>query len=103
VFVRVSHMVPKAGQEARVNEVLNKLSAFYRDQPGYQGGWVLQPYEGAPANARRFGRVGTWADVASAEHAAQLEHAMALRAELSRIVDEDSHLEYTFEGESDAK
>ncbi|MEX1022274.1 MAG: hypothetical protein WD800_07565 [Dehalococcoidia bacterium] len=101
MFVRVSHMMPKQGQETRLTEVLQKLSAFYREQGGYLGGYVLSPYPGADAASSRFGRVGAWESQDHAEDAAQMEHAMALRAELTRIVDEDSHYEYSFNAQPD--
>lgn len=102
MFVRVSHMQPKDGQEDHLTEVLKKLSAFYREQPGYQGGYLLAPYPQATGDARRFGRVGIWESQHAAEEAAQHEHALALRAELNRTVDEDSHYEYSFSGEPDS-
>ena len=101
MFVRISYMHPKEGQEARLRELLQKLSAYYREQSGYQGGYILNPYAGAAAEDRRWGRVGFWESVEVAEHAAQAEHSMALRSELSRIVEEDSHYEFTFEGTVD--
>ncbi len=102
MFVRVSHMQPKDGQENRLTEVLTKLSAFYREQKGYLGGYILSPYPAATGDARRFGRVGAWETQDAAEEAAQQEHAMALRAELTRIVDEDSHYEFSFNGQPDS-
>ncbi len=101
MFVRVSHMTPKDGQENHLTEVLTKLSAFYREQPGYIGGYILSPYPSAPADARRFGRVGSWESQDAAEDAAQQQHAMALRAELSRMVEEDSHYEFSFNAQPD--
>lgn len=101
MFIRVSHMVAKAGQEARLGEVLRKLSAFYHEQAGYETGYILSPYPEAGEAAHRHGRVGVWASQQAAEDAAQAQHAMALRAELSRIVEEDSHYEYSFSGEPD--
>lgn len=101
LFVRVSHMKPKQGQQQRLIELLDKLSAYYREQPGYISGYILSPYEGAGDDVMRWGRVGLWETAGSAEDAAQQEHAMALRAELTRIVEEDSHYELTFQGESD--
>jgi hypothetical protein len=98
-YVRVSHMIPRAGQEARVREVLEKLSAFYQTQDGYLAGWRLDPHQGA--DPIRMGRVGVWASEEEAERAAQTSHAMSLRAELIRLVDEDSHLELSFQGTRD--
>jgi len=101
MFVRISYMHPKEGQEARLKDILQQLSAFYHDQKGYQGGYILNPYEGAADDVRRWGRVGLWASEDDAEHAAQTEHSMALRSELARIVEEDSHYEFSFEGSPD--
>ena len=101
MFVRISYMHPKEGQEDRLKGILRDLSAFYREQSGYQGGWVLNPYEKARAEDRRWGRVGIWESEDAAEHAAQTAHSMALCSELARIVVEDSHYELSFEGTTD--
>ena len=101
MFVRISYMHPKEGQQARLQELLQKLSAYYREQEGYEGGYILNPYAGAETEDRRWGRVGFWATADNAEHAAQTEHSMALRSELARIVEEDTHYEFTFEGTPD--
>ncbi|MEX2374124.1 MAG: hypothetical protein WD942_00875 [Dehalococcoidia bacterium] len=101
MFVRISYMHPKEGQEARLKDLLLKLSAYYREQSGYQGGYILNPYETAQGDDRRWGRVGLWETEEAAEHAAQAEHSMALRSELTRVVEEDSHYEFTFEGTPD--
>ena len=101
MFIRISYMHPKDGQEARLKELLQKLSTFYREQSGYQGGYILNPYDKAPVGERRWGRVGLWDSEDAAEHAAQAEHSMALRSELTRVVEEDSHYEFTFEGTPD--
>jgi hypothetical protein len=98
-YVRVSHMVPRAGQEAAVEDILRKLSAFYPAQPGYITGWILTPHEHTAT--RRLGRVGVWATEDDAERAAQASHALALRSELMRVVEEDSHQELSFQGEPD--
>jgi len=101
MFVRVSHMNAKDGQEDRLVELLNQLSTFYREQGGYLGGYILSPYPSAPTDARRFGRVGAWETQDAAEDAAQHSRALALRSELTRIVEEDSHHEFSFSARSD--
>lgn len=98
-YVRVSYMTPKAGQEAEVEELLTKLSGFYVTEGGYITGYHLRPHEGDPN--RRMGRIGVWESEEHAVHAAQTEHALALRSELLRLVDEDSHQELSFIGEAD--
>ncbi len=99
-FVRVTYVVPRDGQAARVEEQLKKLSTYYATQPGHIDGYLLRPHPGADPAA--FGRFGVWDNHRSAESAAQAEHGMALRAELMRLVEEDSHLELTFEGDREA-
>ena len=98
-FVRITYVVPRDGQGARVMETLKKLSDFYVTQPGYLGGYQLNPLPTSASNA--CGRIGIWASMDAAENAAQTEHVMALRAELLRLVDEDTHVEYTFVGDPD--
>jgi hypothetical protein len=92
-------MVPKPGQERRLEELLEKLSNYYVAESGYVLGYRLQPYEGDPH--RRMGRFGVWATEEDAVRAAQTEHGMALRADLMRVIDEDTHVELSFIGQPD--
>jgi len=98
-YVRVSWMVPRVGREQALIQQLNKLAEYYRTQPGYEGGFTLSPYPGA--DTHRYGRVGIWTSQDAAEAAAQMEHGMALRAELLRLVYEDGHDELSFNGVPD--
>ncbi|MDA0301329.1 MAG: hypothetical protein O2822_02280 [Chloroflexi bacterium] len=99
-FVRVTYVVPRDGQVERVRDQLKKLSDYYATQPGYIEGYLLNPHP--MANPPAMGRFGVWESDKVAEDAAQTQHAMAPRAELLRLIDEDSHLELTFEGDRDA-
>ncbi|MBM3140213.1 MAG: hypothetical protein FJZ92_08375 [Chloroflexi bacterium] len=98
-YVRISTMTPRAGQERRVAELLDRLSAFYSREGGYILGYRLRPHEGDPS--RRMGRVGVWETEDHAVHAAQTEHALALRSELLRLIEEATHEELSFTGEPD--
>jgi quinol monooxygenase YgiN len=98
-YVRISYMTPKTGQGGAVEELLAKLSEFYVAEAGYVTGYHLRPHEGDPNG--RMGRMGVWESEEHAVHAAQTEHALALRSELLRLVDEDSHEELSFIGEPD--
>ena len=100
-FVRVTYVVPRDGQVDRVHESLKKISDYYAIQPGYVEGYLLLPLPGAVSQA--MGRIGVWESARAAEDAAQTEHAMALRSELLRLINEETHLEYTFIGEPDPK
>jgi heme-degrading monooxygenase HmoA len=98
-YVRISHMRPRPGQEKRVGEILDELSRFYTDCQGYVLGYRLQPHE--HDTTKRMGRVGVWESEDAAVDAAQNQHALALRSELLRLIDEDSHEELSFDGTPD--
>lgn len=98
-YVRVSHMVPRAGQEPELERILRSLSDYYTEQPGYITGWLLTPHE--HMDTRRYGRVGVWGTEDDAERAAQGARALALRSDLLRVVEEESHHELSFRGEPD--
>ncbi len=99
-YIRVSYMTPRPGQEARVAEILGRLAEAYASRPGYIQGYVMHPRtDAAPSETRRLGRVGVWETADAAEAAGQ--RVIALRSELLPLVDEDSHVELTFEGGPD--
>ncbi len=98
-YVRITQLTPRSGQEARVDEVLRKLSQFYPTQPGFIAGYHFQPH--TAGTATRMGRVGVWESEAQAQAAAQTEHALALRADLLRLVVEETHEELSFNGTPD--
>jgi heme-degrading monooxygenase HmoA len=93
-YVRISFMRPQRGQEGRVHELLKELIGYYEQQPGYMSGYLLEHRDGS----NRYGRIGIWASEEDAEHAAQREHDLALRAELNRAIIPESHEELSFEG-----
>jgi quinol monooxygenase YgiN len=97
-YVRISYMHPKPGQEQAVGDILAKLSAFYRGEPGYVLGYQLRSDVG---DLRRVGRVGVWESEDRAVHAAQNDRALALRSQLLRLIDEESHEELSFTGTRD--
>ena len=59
-----------------------------------------EEFTGEPVTSRD-GKTIVWATQENAEHAAQAEHGMALRAELLRLVYEDGHDELSFNGVPD--
>lgn len=85
-------MRARSGEEARVRDLLDRLVAYYRQQPGYMAGYRLEPTEAGGY----VGRMGIWQRVEDAERAAQTEHDLALRSQLNMSVVE--HTEYTFQG-----
>ena len=91
-YVRISLMHPRPTEEARVHELMDRLVAYYAEQPGYISGYRLEPTD--PEGY--LGRIGVWATEQDAEHAAQTEFDLALRSQLNAAVDE--HREYSFTG-----
>jgi len=98
-YVRIAQMISRPGHEAEVEEILKKLSQYYVQQRGYLSGYHLTPHkDGAMI---RHGRVGIWESEMAAQTVAQTEHSMALRAQLLRLIDEDSHLELSYQATPD--
>jgi hypothetical protein len=98
IYVRLSLMQPKSGQEADVSQILTDLVAFYAQQPGYIRGFTLV----SPARENQIGRLTFWLTEHDAENVAQTQHVLSLRAELLRLVESGSHLERSFVAEETA-
>jgi heme-degrading monooxygenase HmoA len=95
VYVRLSLMRPKGGQEALVTEILNDLLGFYSSQPGYLEGYSLSSNDPGP----EVGRVTLWRSEHDAEATASAQHVMSQRSELMRVVEPGTHLERSFTAE----
>jgi hypothetical protein len=96
-YVRISLMHPRQTEEARVHELLDRLVAYYAEQPGHISGYRLEPTD--PDGY--LGRIGVWETEQDAERAAQTEFDLALRSQLNAAVDE--HREYSFNGSEATK
>ncbi len=92
VYVRLSLVVSKSGQEARVAEILDDLLNVYAAQPGYIEGYTLRP----ELRGGEVGRLTFWRSEDDAEATASNQHVMAQRAELLRLIENDSHVERSF-------
>ena len=91
-YVRISMMRARTGEETRVHDLIDRLVAYYAQQPGFVTGYRLEPTE--PDGF--IGRIGVWERVEDADRAAQTEHDLALRSQLNMSVEE--HREYSFVG-----
>jgi len=98
VYVRLSLMQPKSGQDAEVSKILNDLVIFFARQPGYIRGFTLT----SPARDNQIGRLTFWESEHDAENTANTQHVLSLRAELLRLVETGSHLERSFVAEETA-
>ena len=98
VYVRLSLVRPKTGQESRVSDILNDLVGFYANQPGYLQGYTLV----TTAPGSEVGRLTLWRSEHDAEATASAQHVMSQRSELLRLVEGGSHIERSFTAEPHA-
>lgn len=89
-YVRISISTPKQGGRTRALEIEDALLEYHKAQPGFQAAYKL-------VSPTRVGRLSIWDSEASADHAANSEHVLALRAELLTLLAETQEL--AFEGE----
>ena len=99
LYIRVSLMVPKEGCDREVAETMDDLVAFYDEQPGFVGGYKLRSADGN----RYIGRVTVWQSEEAADAAAQTTHVLARRSELQPLIEQESHLERSFDAAEGAQ
>lgn len=92
LYIRLSLMTPKPDEAAAVASIIDDLLIVYAAQPGYVAGYSLRSPE-----SEQLGRVTVWRDAESADAAAQVQHVLAQRSELTPLVEADSHVEWSFE------
>ena len=84
-YVRLSLLATLEGHEAEARRVEEELLAFLAQQPGFVDGYLLS----APGPSPEVGRLTVWESEADADHAANLDHVLALRSRLLQITEED--------------
>lgn len=92
LYLRISLMVPLAGEANEALRLLDEVTNFCNGQPGYLGAYVLQPQQ----ETGTIGRVTLWEAERSAIAVAQTAHMLALRSALNRLLVEGSHQEFGF-------
>jgi hypothetical protein len=95
-FVRISIMVPMAGQEAAVQGILDDLVRFYKGRQGFINAWRLTA--DAHATIKRLGRVSVWESEDDAHRTASEQRDLALQSQLKILVQAGSQEEYSFTG-----
>ena len=91
-YVGLSLMKPKPGEEKLVAALMDNLLEFFAEQPGYERGYVL--LEGDTQGW--VGRITLWESEEKADHAANTQHVLAVRAEIMHRIEEDSHIERSY-------
>ena len=92
-YIRISLMQAKRGHADDVARIMEHLLAFYRGQPGYIDWYLLRSAD----DIGDIGRVTIWRTVADADATAQTPHVLSERSELPPLIDEESHVERSFE------
>ena len=90
VYVRLSLVMPRPGNEQEVAKMEEGLIRFLATQPGYLHGYRIT---GGDSIAGRIGRLTLWRSDHDADHAAQTDHVLAVRSELLLLIDEEEHTE----------
>jgi heme-degrading monooxygenase HmoA len=94
-FLRFSVMIPRPGNEKRVEELLDELVGLYQGRPGFITAYRLKP--GPHAGAPRVGRISIWESVEDADRMATWAHDLSLQSEIRVLVDDATHQESSFE------
>lgn len=90
-YIRLSIAKPRRGEEARVEEVMRKLSDLSASQEGCVESYVLRPHD----DSGEIARIAVYSDEKVAEQAANSQSFMALRSEL-HLLAEPGHIERAF-------
>jgi quinol monooxygenase YgiN len=96
--IRISLMRAKPGHAEDVARIMGELLTSYRTQPGYIDGYLLRSAD----SAGDIGRVTIWSSEAATDAAAQTAHVLSERSELLPLIEEESHVERSFEAEQPA-
>lgn len=82
-YIRLSIAKPRRGEEARLEEVMRKLSDLSASQEGCIESYVLRPHD----DSGDIARIAVYSDELTAEHAANSQSFLALRSELHLIAE----------------
>ena len=89
LYVRLSLVQAKHGNEAGVAKIEDDLMAFFASQPGYVRGYQIVGGD----SEGRVGRLTLWESDSAADQAAQTAHVLAQRSELILLIEGDVHVE----------
>jgi quinol monooxygenase YgiN len=90
-YIRLSIAKPRRGQEARLEELMRKLDATLKSQPGVITSYVLKPHD----DSGEIARIAVYENEHVAEAAANNQSVMAIRSEI-HLASEPGHVERAF-------
>ena len=89
-------MIPRPGNEKRVDELLDELLGLYQGRQGFITAYRLKP--GPHAGAPKIGRISIWESVDDTNRMASEARDIALQSQIKTLVYEETHEESSFEG-----
>jgi heme-degrading monooxygenase HmoA len=96
-YIRISLMRPQEGRTEEVERLLSDLVRSFREQKGFIAGWRVSALD----RSGEVGRVTVWESEQDADHAANVQHVMAVRSEINRLIeDETEHVERAFQADA---
>ena len=82
-YIRLSIAKPRRGEEARLEDVMRKLSDLSASQEGCVESYVLRPHD----DSGEIARIAVYSDEVTAEHLANSQSFLSLRSELHLIAE----------------
>ena len=96
VFIRMSLMTPRPGQEEKLADLLDQLVHYFHGKPGFVAAYRLSPDR--HLREERAGRISIWESEEDANRMSSDDHDLALQAEIKLLAVETTHEEHSFVG-----
>ena len=96
VFIRMSLMTPRSGQEEALTDLLDRLVQDFQDKPGYIAAYRISSDPHSTEN--RVGRISIWESESDANRMSSDQHDLALQAEIKLLAVDTTHEEHSFIG-----
>ena len=94
-YLRISLMQPRDKHLPEVKRLQEDLLHYFKTLPGFIDGYLMATEDGTS----RMGRVTVWESAGNASQAAQDHHVLAVRSQMTLLLDDepDNRLEQGFE------
>jgi heme-degrading monooxygenase HmoA len=92
--MRLSLMTPRAGNEAEVGDLIEKLLKLYVGRPGFIAAYRLRSDK--HTDAHRLGRVSIWESEDDAHRTANDPTDLALQSQIKLLCEPETHEENSF-------
>jgi quinol monooxygenase YgiN len=90
-YIRLSITKPRKGEDARLEQLMRRLTELAGEQEGCTASYLLRPHD----DSGEIARIAVYANEAAAEQAANNQSVMAIRSEI-HLITEPGHTERAF-------